>query len=280
MAQRNALAETLGPARSVVADVFLPNRTPKRPVVLGIILFHAVVAVIFWLHNPWKVIPTPIEIGKAFLDLWNQGLILYHFKRSLWTFFQGVVWSALISFGLGYLSTVPFFKPIGWVVSKFRFWGLVGLQFIFTVIFGAGMELKVAILTFGMSVFLAPSIIAIVSDIKRTQYDDAWTLSRKMNEWRVLWYVTVRGTLHLAIEALRQNAAIGWVMLIVVEAIVQSLGGAGALMIRNDKYQKLDYVYAIQIGILIVGILQDAGFSGLRNILCPHYVLAIKKRGR
>jgi NitT/TauT family transport system permease protein len=248
-------------------SMFHPFRVMSRKSFTIMLTFQIILAVWFWYHNPWPVIPNPIEIGKAFGQLWMEGLGV-HFWTSIVTFVEALLFSTLLSLLLGFSSKIPIMKPAAGVISKLRFWGLVGLQFIFTVIFGAGFGLKVAILTFGMTVFLTPSIIKIVTNIPKEEYDHARTL--RLNDWQVLWYVDIRSTLPEVLTAIQINAAIGFVMLIAVEAIVSSLGGVGALMVRNDKYQRLDRVFAIQFGILALGSLFDWIQGVIRSFACEY----------
>jgi NitT/TauT family transport system permease protein len=94
-----------------------------------------------------------------------------------------------------------------------------------------------------------------------------------MGEWHVLWEVVVLGTLDRALELIRQNAAVGWMMLSMVEGISRSEGGVGTLLLNMDKHQNIAMVFAIQLTILAVGLLQDVGLARLRITLCPYVAL-------
>jgi hypothetical protein len=72
-----------------------------------------------------------------------------------------------------------------------------------------------------------------------------------------VWYVVVRGTLAQAFDAIRDNAAMGWSMLIMVEGFVRSEGGVGVMLINQEKHVNFAEVYAIAIAIVLVGIAQD-----------------------
>ncbi|MBN4663922.1 hypothetical protein H4F36_24175 [Escherichia coli] len=71
------------------------------------------------------------------------------------------------------------------------------------------------------------------------------------------------------LDLIRQNAAVGWTLLSMVEGLVRSEGGIGALLLNQNKYFNLSAVFAIQLTILAYGILQDFGLSYLRSVLCP-----------
>ena len=100
-----------------------------------------------------------------------------------------------------------------------------------------------------------------------------------MSEWRVVWEVVVLGTADKAFEVLRQNAAIGWMMLTMVEGISRSEGGIGAMLLNQNKHFRLAEVFAIQIVILAVGMGQDYAI-GVRSgaSCCPYATLTLERR--
>jgi NitT/TauT family transport system permease protein len=99
-----------------------------------------------------------------------------------------------------------------------------------------------------------------------------------MKEWRVVWEVVVLGTADKAFEALRQNAAIGWMMLTMVEGIYRGEGGIGALLLNQQKFFKMSEVFGIQIIILIVGLFQDLIIGAVRRFLCPYATLTLERK--
>ncbi len=98
-----------------------------------------------------------------------------------------------------------------------------------------------------------------------------------MSEWRSVWEVVVLGTAHKAFEVMRQNAAIGWMMLTMVEGVSRGEGGIGALLLNQQKHFLLAEVFAIQIVILVVGIFQDAIIGLLRRLVCPYADLKLER---
>jgi NitT/TauT family transport system permease protein len=161
-------------------------------------------------------------------------------------------------------------------LSKARFFGLTGFTVLFTLLFGGGQGLKVGLLVFGMSVFYLTSMASIVDSTPRDELDYARTL--RFGDWRVVWEVIILGRFDQALEALRQNAAMGWVMLTMVEGVTRAQGGVGVLMLNENKHFKLASVFAIQITIFIVGILQDQLLGYLRKIVCPYADLTLERK--
>jgi len=123
-------------------------------------------------------------------------------------------------------------------------------------------------LVFGMAPFFVTAMAAVVAELPRERFDHARALG--MTEWRTVWEVVIRGTLDQALEALRQNAAMGWMALTMVEGLVRSEGGVGALMLNENKHLDLDAVFALIVVVLIVGIAQDAALAWLRRTVCPY----------
>src|SRR5207237_4344113 len=99
-----------------------------------------------------------------------------------------------------------------------------------------------------------------------------------MSEWRVVWEVVILGTADRAFEVLRQNAAIGWMMLTMVEGIVRSEGGVGTMLLNESKHFRLGDVFAIQLVILFVGVFQDYAIGAVKSVVCPYAALTLERR--
>jgi NitT/TauT family transport system permease protein len=153
---------------------------------------------------------------------------------------------------------------------------LAGFTLVFTQMFGGGRPLKTSLLVFGISVFYNTSKASVISTITKEQFDHARTL--RMGEWRVVWEVVVLGTVDKVFEVLRQNAAIGWMMLTMVEGIVKGEGGVGAMLQAEQKHFRLADMFAIQLLILIVGMLQDYFLAWLRRFVCPYADLTLERK--
>ncbi|HEV2846230.1 MAG TPA: nitrate ABC transporter permease, partial [Thermoanaerobaculia bacterium] len=255
---------------------FVPNRAISANTLRLIVAVQVAIVLLIWINSPFRVLPQPDEVLKAFRGLWfEQGL-----GRELGTSFminlQALGLTLVISLLLSYLTVIPAFRPIALAVSKGRFLGLIGLTFVFTLMVGGGRPLKVSLLVFGMTVFFVTSMASVVLEIPREKFDHARTL--RMNEWQVVWEVVILGTADKAFEVLRQNAAIGWMMLTMVEGISRSEGGVGALLLNQNKHFRLAEVFAIQITILLLGILQDYGIGALRRLTLPYADLTLERR--
>lgn len=261
---------------SKVADVFLPNRVVSGNTIKLIIAVQVAMFIGLWLNSPFEVLPRPNEVLEALRNLWmKQGLgqeLIASFKVNL----EAIGITLVLSLLLSYLTVMPFFRPLAAAISKGRFLSLAGFTLVFTLIVGGGHPLKLSLLVFGMTVFFVTSMASVIAEIPKEAFDHARTL--RMSEWRVVWEVVVLGTADKAFEVLRQNAAIGWLMLTMVEGISRSEGGVGAMLLNQNKYFRIADVFAIQIVILLVGMFQDYLLGVLRRLVCPYAEITLERK--
>ncbi len=255
---------------------FLPNRVVSRATVRIMIAVQVAILLIVWWTAPFAVLPRPEEVATAFRSLWFSQGLGRELITSVLMNLEAIGLTLLISLSLTYLTVLPFFRPVAAAVSKGRFLGLVGLTLAFTLMVGGGRPLKVSLLVFGMTVFFVTSMAEEVAQIPKDKFDHARTL--RMSEWEVVWEVVILGTADKAIEVLRQNAAIGWMMLTMVEGISRSEGGVGAMLLNQNKHFHLAEVFAIQFTILAVGLTQDYTIGLLKRLVCPYAALTLERR--
>jgi len=255
-------------------EVLSPNRIISRQTVRWMVGFQLVLLFFIWVFSPTVFLPKPKEVFQALSEMWNQGLgveLITSFILNL----QAIIFSTLLSLLLAYLTVIPFFRPIVALLSKLRFLSMVGLTFFFTLMATTGHELKLYLLVFSVSVFFVTGMAEVVAAIPKEKFDLARTL--RMGEWRVVYEVVILGQADKALEVLRQNAAMGWMMLTMVEGISRSEGGVGAMLLNQNKHFHLSAVFAIQLTILLLGLAQDYGLGLLRRIFCPYADLTLER---
>lgn len=249
-----------------------PNAQISRRDHLILAVFWAMWTLILWQVLDIPFLPKPGAILASFETLRAQGTFL-EFWPSLVTMAQALFFTVTISLSLAYLSVVPLFRPFVSFLAGLRYLGLVGLMLLFTLLAPSGHALKVMVLTFGMSTFYLRDLRHVVTDIAQERYDHARTLG--MGPWRTLYEVVIRGTLADAIESLRVNAAMGWMMLTSVETVVQSEGGIGRELYLNNKHMDLAAIGAILIALFCLGLAQDFMIGFVKDyIVCPYARLA------
>ena len=226
-----------------------------------------------WALSRFEVLPTPLEVVCALPELWRQGL-LAHLASSLYSSLAALAWAAGLGMLLAYASVLPLVRPLTELLSKLRFLGFAGIGVAFTLWLHGGHALKVALVSFGMLGFFIAALHDEVRAIPLERYDYARSLG--MSEWRVVWEVVMLGTLDRALDILRQNAAMGWMLLTSVETLVRSEGGIGVLLANQSKHLHLASVAALQLVIFGVGMLQDCALTALKRLVCPHAELKLE----
>ncbi len=260
---------------SQAATVFAPNSVLNKSTVRILIATQVTLAFLLWAFSPFVLLPKPNEVLAALGDMWREGLgseLVTSFYLNL----EAIGLATVVSLLLAYATVMPFFRPIVALLSKLRFLSLVGLTFFFTLMAKSGHELKLSLLVFSVSVFFITGMADVIESIPKEKFDLARTL--RMGEWRVVWEVIVLGQIDKVFDVLRQNAAIGWMMLTMVEGIVRSEGGVGTVLLDQNHHFRLAAVFAIQLTILMLGLLQDYGIGMTKNLLCPYAALTLERK--
>ena len=124
-------------------------------------------------------------------------------------------------------------------------------------------EIQVGVLVVFMTTFLVTSILAVIKDIPDEEFDHAKTLG--CSRWEILWEVVIKGRFDYIIESVRQNLAMVLMTIVTVESILVAAGGIGFLIKNNDKLGDSGKVIALQIIIILLGIVLDYGLTKLRK---------------
>jgi NitT/TauT family transport system permease protein len=220
-----------------------------------------------WASSSNKVLPGPADVAQAWLNLVAQQGLLLEWWASAKLLLLALAGSAGLSLLLTLAATAPLFAPAAHLVSVLRFLGFAGLTYVFMLLTANGHQLKLAMLMFGMGVMLVTSMLAEVRAIDRAAIDHCRTLG--MRDWRITWELVLLGRADVFLDLIRQNAAIGWTLLTMVEGLSRAEGGLGALLLNQNRYFQLSGVFAIQLTILAWGLVQDYAFAQLKHWLCP-----------
>lgn len=230
----------------------------------------------------WIIIPDGIKVNEIVSSLFNfiqskdfiQDLI-----ASLVLTFKSMFYSIVVALLISYLYKSPYisnyFKLTIEFITKCRYLTLTGLIFIFTQLSKDLSDLKIILLMFGIIPFFVTSMINNINSINPQYYDLCKTL--KFNKWETLWEVVIVGKIDQAIEVIRQNFAMAWLMITMVEGLDMSAGGVGTVLIKSNRVMHLSEIFAVQFIILILGIGFDYFLSYLRTWLFPYVKLEQSK---
>jgi NitT/TauT family transport system permease protein len=254
---------------------FTPNKVISKTTLKTLVGVQVAIFFALWFFSPFVFLPTMTETWNAFVEQWGQGLG-GELLTSLYANVEAIGVASLISLLLAYGTTMAGFRPVVTVLSKLRFLSMVGLSFFFTTATHSSHQLKICMLVFSISVFYVTGMADVIESIPQEQYDLARTLRK--GPWETVWEVVVLGQIDKAFDVLRQNAAIGWMMLTMIEGMTRTDGGIGAMLLNANKHFYLPAVLAIQITILLLGLGQDYMIGVTKNLLCPYAALtAVKK---
>lgn len=248
-------------------NIWTPNERVSRGTLLVIVAGWIALWLGYWSIYKPVIFPSPLEVLSVFPSLWWEGGLGQELISSFTVNLEALALSTLISLPLAYLSKTAIIRPLSIGLSKLRFLSPAIFFMLLVFMTSSGHAVKVLMLTLGESFFLVTTMINVVAEVPEYLLDDARTL--RMNEWEVTWYVIVRGTIVNAIEAIRDNAAMGWSMLMMVEGIVRSEGGVGVLILNQQKVMNMAVVYAIAAAVVVVGLAQDYGLELAAEVLCP-----------
>lgn len=260
---------------SQTLNAFIPNKAVSPSTLKLIVSVQVAIFLLIWMFSPFAFLPSISDTWAAFTEQWNQGLGA-ELLTSLSANLQAVGIATVISLGLAYLTVLEGMRPLVMFLSKLRFLSMVGLSFFFTVVAHSQHQLKLSMIVFSISVFYVTGMADVVASIPKEQYDLARTL--RMGPWEVVWEVVILGQIDKAFDVLRQNAAIGWMMLTMIESMVRSEGGIGAMLTTANKHFYLNAVMAIQITILLMGLGQDYLIGVAKKLCCPYADLALEKK--
>ncbi len=249
-------------------NIFSPFAVISRKTFISMVAIQVAITILVWQNTPAGLIPKPTQVSAAFLQMAGSKLLLDNLLVSLSLTLQAMLYSIIITLLFAYASVIPFFKGLAGFIVKCRYLTLTGLIFIFTLLTKDGSSLKLSLLIFGIVPFFTTSFLAVIADIPQQQYDLCKTLG--YSNWQILYEVIVVGKADQVFEILRQNFAISWLMITMVEGLSMSEGGVGSLLIKYNKYNDLTNVIALQVLIFLLGLGFDYILGTMRHWLFPH----------
>lgn len=232
-----------------------------------LVLLWSIIAIVLWGLIKPIVLPSVLDVLSAF-PLFYFGGFVQDLISSVIVNVESIMLSALIGLPLAYLCRVSLLEPVSTFIAELRFVGPSVFYLPLLIWTSDGHQLKVGLLTLGMTFYLVTSMMDVVNNIPQERYDDAATL--RMGPWQSVWYVVVRGTVPDALRALRANSAMGWAMLMFVEGVVRSEGGIGVVILNAEKHMDYNIFGAAVVVILLVGIFQDWCWSQTQKLVCPY----------
>lgn len=252
----------------LMKKLFSPFENINKKVLYILVIGQILIALSLWHVASHGLIPKPLKIAENFFTLLPTKLFWDNILISVILTFEAMAISIIVTLFFAYLSVVPFFNGIAKFIVKCRYLTLTGLIFVFTLLTKDGSQLKLSLLVFGIVPFFTTSFLSVITSIKTQEYDLCKTL--RYNNWQTLYEVIIIGKADQVLEILRQNFAISWLMITMVEGLSMSEGGIGTLLIKYNKYNDLGNVLAIQLAIFLLGLFFDFLLGLLKKWLFPY----------
>ncbi len=257
-------------------NLFTPLTNIDKKTFTLLVIINAAIGLGLWqVFAVGGLIPDSIKISQSIFTIIGSSSFFDNLFSSLTLTLKGMGISIVIALLICYLSLIPIFSPVAKFVIKCRYLTLTGLIFLFTLLTNNGHDLKLSLLVFGIVPFFVTSFLSIIDSINEQEYELCKTL--RMNNWQTLIEVVIIGRLDQVLEVMRQNFAIAWMMITMVEGLNMSEGGLGTMLIKSNKYIDLGSVFAILIIIFLIGICFDFLLKKLRSWFFPYTNLQIRK---
>jgi ABC-type nitrate/sulfonate/bicarbonate transport system permease component len=256
--------------------IFNPLTQIKGRTSILLVVIEALLALLLWeIFGSNGLIPTPSKIMASVFKIVGTDFFIDNLFSSLALTLTGMGLSIVIALVVSYLSLIPFFAPVAKFIVKCRYLTLTGLIFLFTLLTQDGHQLKLSLLIFGIVPFFVTSLLSIIDSINVQEFELCKTL--RMNNWQTMLEVVIIGRLDQVFEVMRQNFAIAWMMITMVEGLSMSEGGLGTMLIKSNKYIDLGTVFAILVIIFGLGIFFDYLLKNMRFWLFPYTKIQVRK---
>jgi NitT/TauT family transport system permease protein len=265
-------AASARPARARFFEIQTPiPRTAS--VLLGTIsvaIFFAAWQLVDALHLVNEVLlPPPTKVLSSLVDLFASTDYLHDIGTSLYRITTSFAAACLVAFPLGILmgSFSIVAAALNPLVSAARYLPAPSFIPVLLMLLGATDAEKLALLFIGVVWFLITMIMDVTQSVPRELIDTARTLGAGRRQ--ILTTVIIPASLPGIVTAMRQMLAVSWTYL-VIAVIVASTTGIGAVMMRGQRFLKVDEIMAGILVIGVVGLVFDFLFRWAQRVLFPY----------
>ena len=211
---------------------------------------------------PHRVLSTlyTMIVERGFLT--DIGISIY---RILASFALACVVAIPLGVLMGSFRTVDaFVNPF---VSAWRYLPAPAFIPLLLMWFGVGEGSKLALLFIGVIFFLITLIMDHTRAVRAELIETAMTLGA--NRWQILSTIVLPAVAPKILISMRQMLAVSWTYLVIAE-IVASTTGIGAVMMRGQRFLKVDEIMAGIVVIGAVGLGFDYLFRLAQRLLFPY----------
>ena len=187
------------------------------------------------------------------------------------------VYRILASFALACLVAVPLgifmgsfrvvYAAVNPIVSAWRYLPAPAFIPLLLMWFGVGEGSKLALLFIGVIFFLITLIMDHTRAVRVEIIETAKTLGA--SRLQILSTIVLPAVAPNIVVSMRQMLAVSWTYLVIAE-IIASTSGIGSVMMRGQRFLKVDEIMAGIVVIGILGLVFDYIFGFAHRILFPY----------
>ena len=178
----------------------------------------------------------------------------------------GIVFGFMIGMSMGCVASLEaFLQPPISLLAKVPQTAALAVYFVF---FGTGMEMYVAMISFGIIPTLAVTVYLAIKDIPSEMLDKAYTLGA--SHFEIAFEVVFNQVLPKFIDAVRLCIGPAIVFLIAAEMVVGDVGFGYRIRLQF-KLTNMNVVYPYLVFLAFFGFLLDYMLRFLQAKICPWY---------
>jgi len=250
------------------------NTSARQNMVLGI-LGVSLWLFLWWLFSaleilPRQIAPGPLAVLGVIPDMhFHDKLVrnvMFSLEMNLLATFIAIVISVPLGLVLGLL---PFFRGMSTpFFVGLRFLPLPVATILFMAWLGVGYTMKTAFLTVAIAVYLVPTVIQRVDEVRQVYVDTVRTLGA--NEWQLVRYVYLPDVFSRVWDDIVILVGLSWTYISFIELINKGEGGIGALIYAAQRTTSIEKYYALLLIIMLVAFIQTALFKLIGRIAFPY----------
>jgi NitT/TauT family transport system permease protein len=213
--------------------------------------------------------PPPHRVMSSLYTMIAQHGFLYDIGISIYRIVISFLLACAIAIPLGVLmgsfrSVEAFFNPF---VSAWRYLPAPAFIPLLLMWFGTGEGAKLALLFIGVVFFLITLVMDHTRAVRTELIETAMTLGA--NRWQILSTIVLPAVAPKIAISMRQMLAVSWTYLVIAEIVAASTG-IGAVMMRGQRFLKVDEIMAGIVVIGVVGLMFDFLFRWAQRVLFPY----------
>jgi len=202
---------------------------------------------------PAYILPSPQAVLMSVVVLHREHALVRSAARSLYRITLAFLLAALVAIPIGLVMGTwpPIRNVIEPLSGPLRYLPISAVYPLFILWFGIGDTMKVAFLFVGIVVYLLPLVIESVMNVDQVYLDTAYTLGAKPRH--IIFRVLLPAAWPGIFEAGRVLYGVGWTYVILAE-LINAEYGLGYLLTQAQRRQHIDWIYALILVVLLLGV--------------------------